>query len=64
MLAEIGRRRDDELDRGLTLVGLHRDELVLGLGDLPAKGYASHGESWSLALGAEARLLRAATGGR
>jgi DNA replication and repair protein RecF len=50
MLREIGRRRDDELDRGVTLVGPHRDDLLLGLGELPAKGYASHGESWSLAL--------------
>jgi DNA replication and repair protein RecF len=43
-------RRQDELDRGLTLVGPHRDELVLGLGPLPVKGYASHGEGWSFAL--------------
>jgi DNA replication and repair protein RecF len=42
--------RSDELDRGITLVGPHRDELVLTLGDNPARGYASHGESWSLAL--------------
>jgi len=42
--------RDQELDRGVTLVGPHRDDLVLTLGDLPAKGYASHGESWSVAL--------------
>ena len=34
----------------MTLVGPHRDELGLGLGDLPARGYASHGESWSLAI--------------
>ena len=40
----------DERDRGVTLAGPHRDELFLGLGDLPAKGFASHGESWSLAL--------------
>lgn len=39
-----------ERERGLTLAGPHRDELVLGLNDLPAKGYASHGETWSLAL--------------
>jgi DNA replication and repair protein RecF len=39
-----------ELDRGITLAGPHRDELRLSLGSLPAKGYASHGESWSLAL--------------
>jgi len=40
----------EELARGLSLVGPHRDDLVLGLGELPAKGYASHGESWSIAL--------------
>jgi DNA replication and repair protein RecF len=43
-------RRKDELDRGVTLVGTHRDDLLVTLGDHPAKGYASHGESWSLAL--------------
>jgi DNA replication and repair protein RecF len=42
------RRR--ELDRGITLVGPHRDDLLLTINDLPARGYASHGESWSLAL--------------
>ncbi len=42
--------RSDELDRGITLVGPHRDELRLRLGDTVAKGYASHGESWSFAL--------------
>jgi DNA replication and repair protein RecF len=46
----IAQRRDDELIRGVTLVGPHRDDLVLTLGDLPAKGYASHGESWSVAV--------------
>ncbi len=50
LVAEVARRRDDELDRGVTLVGPHRDELALTLGELPARGYASHGESWSLAL--------------
>jgi DNA replication and repair protein RecF len=50
ILAEVGRRRADELDRGVSLVGPHRDELVLMLGGLPVKGYASHGESWSFAL--------------
>jgi DNA replication and repair protein RecF len=50
LMAEVDRRRDDELDRGVSLVGPHRDELLLSLGDLPAKGYASHGESWSFAL--------------
>ncbi|MFV2195500.1 DNA replication/repair protein RecF [Nocardiopsis sp. LOL_012] len=42
--------RDRELQRGISLVGPHRDELRLRLGDLPAKGYASQGESWSYAL--------------
>ncbi len=42
--------RNKELERGITLVGPHRDDLVLLLGSLPAKGYASHGESWSYAL--------------
>ena len=50
LLAELERRRRDELDRGISLVGPHRDDLVLSLGDLPVKGYASHGESWSFAL--------------
>jgi len=51
-----------ELERGITLIGPHRDDLVLMLGDLPAKGYASHGESWSYALAlrlASAKLLSA-----
>jgi DNA replication and repair protein RecF len=42
--------RQAELDRGVTLVGPHRDDLLLRLGELPARGYASHGESWSFAL--------------
>lgn len=46
----IALRRNDELDRGITLVGPHRDDITLTLGELPAKGYASHGESWSIAL--------------
>lgn len=44
------QRRGEEIARGVTLVGPHRDDLVLSLGELPAKGYASHGESWSFAL--------------
>ncbi|MQA78285.1 MAG: DNA replication/repair protein RecF [Streptosporangiales bacterium] len=50
MQAAVAARRKDELDRGVTLVGPHRDELELELGDLAVRGYASHGESWSLAL--------------
>jgi len=50
MLERIAVERKAELDRGISLVGPHRDELVLKLGPLPAKGYASHGESWSFAL--------------
>ena len=47
---KLQRMRQKELERAITLVGPHRDELVLILGSLPAKGYASHGESWSYAL--------------
>jgi DNA replication and repair protein RecF len=50
LLTGIEMRRRDELDRGVTLVGPHRDDLVIGLGSTPAKGFASHGESWSIAL--------------
>jgi DNA replication and repair protein RecF len=57
LLAELEVRRSDELDRGVSLVGPHRDELLLSLGGgdpaqprLPVRGYASHGESWSFAL--------------
>jgi DNA replication and repair protein RecF len=50
MLAELARVRPQEVERGVTLVGPHRDDLVLTLGGQPAKGYASHGESWSYAL--------------
>lgn len=58
----VAERRGEELDRGMTLVGPHRDDLVIHLGPAQAKGYASHGESWSLALGlklATFALLRA-----
>ncbi|WP_040338886.1 DNA replication/repair protein RecF [Candidatus Blastococcus massiliensis] len=62
MRERVAERRNDELDRGMTLVGPHRDDLVIHLGPAPAKGFASHGESWSLALGlklATFALLRA-----
>ena len=54
--------RASELDRGVCLAGPHRDELELSVRGLPARGYASHGESWSLALAlrlASYDLLRA-----
>ena len=51
LLESLARVRDQEVERGVNLVGPHRDDLVLGLGPMPAKGYASHGESWSFALG-------------
>ncbi|GGM35129.1 DNA replication/repair protein RecF [Microbacterium saperdae] len=54
-------KRSSELDRGLTLTGPHRDDLILRVRSLPVKGYASHGESWSVALAlrlASAELLR------
>jgi len=50
LLAALAERRPAEIERGVTLVGPHRDDLTLTLGDLPVKGYASHGESWSFAL--------------
>jgi DNA replication and repair protein RecF len=50
MIAALSESRERELDRGVTLVGPHRDDLGLSLGELPARGYASHGESWSFAL--------------
>jgi DNA replication and repair protein RecF len=50
MLAQLARVRTAELERGVCLVGPHRDDLELELGAKPAKGYASHGESWSFAL--------------
>ncbi len=62
LLEALAESRRAELERGVTLVGPHRDDLVLRLGPLPAKGYASHGESWSYALAlrlASYELLRA-----
>ncbi|CCK57994.1 DNA replication/repair protein RecF [Mycobacterium canetti] len=50
LLAALAARRDAELERGVCLVGPHRDDLILRLGDQPAKGFASHGEAWSLAV--------------
>ncbi|MDO4684973.1 MAG: DNA replication/repair protein RecF [Corynebacterium sp.] len=50
MLAELGSKRSREIERGVSLVGPHRDELELLLGEEPAKGFASHGECWSFAL--------------
>ncbi|MGC5172448.1 DNA replication/repair protein RecF [Micromonospora sp. DT81.3] len=58
----LAAKRSAELERGLTMVGPHRDDLVLRVRGLPVKGYASHGESWSVALAlrlASAELLRA-----
>ena len=59
--SQLAAMRRTELDRGVTLVGPHRDDLILGLNRMPARGYASHGESWSFALSlklASAVLLR------
>ena len=50
LLEELARRRSAELERGMCLVVPHRDDLELRLGEQPAKGFASHGESWSMAL--------------
>ena len=50
LLKALAGVRSSELDRGVCLVGPHRDEVELSIGGMPARGYASHGESWSLAL--------------
>ena len=55
--------RPKELERGVCLVGPHRDDLTLTLGGLPAKGYASHGESWSFALALRLASYRLLTDG-
>lgn len=62
LMAALAEARKQEIERGVTLVGPHRDDVILKLGQLPAKGYASHGESWSYALAlrlASYDLLRA-----
>lgn len=66
LLAALGESRPAELERGVSLVGPHRDELDLVLGEAPAKGYASQGESWSFALALRLgsyELLRVESGG-
>ncbi|MGW0180029.1 DNA replication/repair protein RecF [Nocardia sp. NPDC003345] len=63
LLRELAAARPRELERGVCTVGPHRDDLELMLGETPAKGFASHGESWSFALAlrlAAFELLRAA----
>jgi DNA replication and repair protein RecF len=50
LMKAMAERRNEEIQRGVSLVGPHRDDIALSLSMLPAKGYASHGESWSLAL--------------
>jgi DNA replication and repair protein RecF len=65
LLEAAARRRPVEIERQVSLVGPHRDDLHLDLGPLPAKGFASHGESWSFALALRLgsyQLLRADTG--
>lgn len=62
LLDRLAEVRVHEIERGVCLVGPHRDELDLALGEGPAKGYASHGESWAFALAlrlASYRLLHA-----
>ncbi|MBM7051799.1 MULTISPECIES: DNA replication/repair protein RecF [unclassified Rothia (in: high G+C Gram-positive bacteria)] len=50
LLQSLGEKQKEELERGVSLVGPHRDELILELGGIPARGFASHGETWSYAL--------------
>lgn len=61
LLTELAAKRQREIERGMSLVGPHRDDLILNLGNQPAKGFASHGETWSYAISlrlAEFNLLR------
>ncbi|MBK4139566.1 DNA replication/repair protein RecF [Corynebacterium macginleyi] len=61
MLTTLAHSRQRDIERGISLVGPHRDDLLLYLGDQPAKGFASHGETWSYAIAlrlAEFELLR------
>ncbi|MFW0181441.1 DNA replication/repair protein RecF [Rothia sp. CCM 9417] len=50
LIRALEQKRSEEVERGITLVGPHRDDLALELGGIPVKGFASHGESWSYAL--------------
>jgi DNA replication and repair protein RecF len=62
LLNAASKSRREEIDRGVSLIGPHRDDLILGLGPMPAKGFASQGEAWSFALAlrlASYDLLRA-----
>ena len=63
LMEAMGRLRGREIERGVCLVGPHRDDLVLELGGLPVKGYASHGESWSVALALRLASYRLLTEG-
>ena len=63
LLDAISRLRPKEIERGVCLVGPHRDDLLLELAGLPAKGYASHGESWSFALALRLASYRLLTAG-
>lgn len=63
LLDAMSRLRPKEIERGVCLVGPHRDDLALDLGGLPAKGYASHGESWSFALALRLACYRLMTSG-
>jgi len=63
LLAAMTELRPKELERGVCLVGPHRDDVELRLGELPAKGYASHGESWSFALALRLASYRLLTAG-
>ncbi|HVN12436.1 MAG TPA: DNA replication/repair protein RecF [Kineosporiaceae bacterium] len=65
LLDALAQARPNELERGVSLIGPHRDDLQITLGAFPAKGFASHGEAWSLALAlrlASYELLRADAG--
>ena len=62
LLTAFADHRRAEIEAGRTLIGPHRDDVAVQLGSQPAKGYASHGETWSLALALKAAVFRSLPG--
>jgi len=64
-LAHLARLRDDEIGRGQTLIGPHRDDLLIAVGGIPIGVYGSRGQQRSATLAlklGEAELMRVRTG--
>lgn len=63
LLSRLREIRSKEVDRGVNLLGAHRDDVLLTLGGMPVKGYASHGESWSVVLALKLAAFEVLTDG-